>query len=798
MILKNIRLAFRNMLKNKGVSTINILGLALGMMAVLLIFQYTGFEKSYDKNLDNHDQIFRLVFYRYYQTGLDKSVGNNYFVGQLATEQIPEIENFCRLKKLTQFIQADDEIFKEERTVFADSSFFDIFSHQVVAGNKSEFLRSPDKAVITESTAHKYFGNDNPIGKTIYGVNPGKKPLLVQGVIKDVPGNSHLKFDIVISLSTVINSSYCYSCNNTNTYFLLRKGSDPVKIADEITSLAKANFASRKIDLGFPIEYRLQPVTDIHLHSSYRFEHELNGNIRYVNILSVIAFLILLSAGLNYFNLYSSITGKRFNSIGIRIINGASGKDIISEFTTEAVLIGFISLILSFVLLFLFFPLFKKFLNLDFTLTSVFLYKSWLFPSLLLMFLSLFVGWLLGIKILNAAPVSLIRKDIVVNSRSNSRRFFLIGQFIISIILIASTIGAIKQISYMQKDAFTMNIDQTLVVKRPVAREFNSSQAAFQQGLLKIPGVTEITFSTISPGEKNDWVKGGISIKGNDKLDIQIFQADVAPDFFRFFNVRLLAGRQFSDDENNWLGGQKHLILNREAALAMGEESFKNVIGKTLYDSDDKQDIGEVVGVIDGYFQNSLDQEVKPTIFNCDQVGYYIFLKLKTSNIPGVISKVTAEYKKYFGGQYFEYYFLDDFFNTQYKSHIQLFRCYLLFSILAIIITSLSLFGLVLMSSVSRTKEIGIRKVNGARVSELLAMLNKDYIIWVMVAFIIATPLAWLVIHVWLKNFAYKTAISWWIFALAGLLALGIALLTVSWQSWRAATRNPVEALRYE
>jgi len=798
MILKNIRLAFRNILKNKGVSSINILGLALGMMAVLLIFQYTGFEKSYDKFFEKQDRIYRLVFYRYYQTGLDKSVGNNYFVGQIASEQIPEIENFCRCKKVTQFIQADDEIYKEERTLFADSSFFDIFSHSVISGEKSGFLRGPDVAVITESTAHKYFGNDNPVGKTIYGVNPGKKPLVVQGVIKDVPRNSHLKFDIVISLSTVINSSYCYSCNNTNTYFLLRKGSDPVKIAGEITNLAKANFTSRKVDINFPIEFHLQPVTDIHLHSSYRFEHELNGNIRYVNILSVIAFLILLSAGLNYFNLYSSITGKRINSIGIRIINGASGRDIISEFTTEAILIGIISLILSFILLFLLFPLFKKFLNLDFTLASVILYKSWLFPSLLLILLSLFVGWLLGIKILNAAPASLIRKDMAVNSKRNNRRFLLIGQFMISIILIASTIGAIKQISYMQKDAFTMNINQTLVVKRPVSREFNSSQKAFQQSLLKVPGITEITFSTISPGEKNDWVKGGITIKGNNRLDIQIFQADVAPDFFQFFNVRLLAGRHFFSDENNWLGGPKHLILNKEAALALGEEGYKNVIGKTLYDSDNKEDIGEIVGVVDGYFQNSLDQEIKPTIFNCDQGGYYIFMKIQSKDIPEVISKVTAEYKKYFKDQYFEYYFLDDFFNAQYKSHIQLFRCYLLFSIMAIIITSLSLFGLVLMASVARTKEIGIRKVNGARVIELLAMLNKDYVRWVTVAFVIATPVAWYVMHIWLKNFAYKTTISWWIFGLSGILALGIALLTVSWQSLRAATRNPVEALQYE
>jgi putative ABC transport system permease protein len=797
-IMKNICLAFRNILKNKGVSTINILGLALGMMAVLLIFQYTGFEKSYDSFLEDHDQLYRLVFYRYYQTGLDKSVGNNYFVGQIAAEKIPEIENFCRLKKVTQFIQAGDEIYKEERTLFADSSFFDIFSHSVAAGNKSEFLRSPDMAVITESTAHKYFGNENPIGKTIYGVNPGRKPLVIQGVIKDVPGNSHLKFDIVISLSTVINQSYCYSCNNTNTYFKIRKGSDPVKIAGEITSLAKANLASRKIDLGFPIEYKLQPVTDIHLHSNYRFEHELNGNTKYVTILSVIAFLILISAGLNYFNLYSSISGKRINSIGIRIINGASGRNIISEFTTEALLTGFISLVLSFILLFLLFPLFRNFLNLDFSLASVFQVKAWLTPSLMLILLSLFIGWLLGIKIFNAAPVSFFRKDQAVTGKRSGRRLLLTGQFVISIILIATTIGAIKQIRYMQNDAFTMNINQILVIKRPVAREFNSTQAAFQESLLKLPGISELTFSTISPGEKNDWVKGGISIKGNNNLDFQIFQADVAPDFFRFFNVSLLAGRQFFDDENNWLGGQKHLILNKEAALAMGEEDYKNVIGKTLYDSDDKEDIGEVVGVVDGYFQNSLDQEVKPTIFNCDQVGYFIFLKLKSGNIPDIISKVKAEYRKYFRDQYFEYYFLDDFFNAQYKSHIQLFRCYLLFSIMAIIITSLSLFGLVLMSSVSRTKEIGIRKVNGARVTELLTMLNKDYVKWVTVAIIVATPLAWFVIHLWLKNFAYKTVISWWIFAMAGFIALGIALLTVSWQSWRAATRNPVEALRYE
>jgi putative ABC transport system permease protein len=798
MIQKNIRLAFRNILHNKGMNSINILGLSIGMVAVLLIFQYIRFEKSYDNYFDNSNRLQRLVFYRYYQTGLDKSVGNNYYVGQIAFEKIPAIENFCRCKRDNQYILVEDQIYKEDRTLFADSSYFDIFSHTVISGDRSKFLRSPDVVVVTESTAKKYFGNENPVGKIIYGVNPGKRPLTVQGVIKDVPGNSHLRFDIVIPLSAVTNKSYCYSCNNTNTYFLLRKDSDPVKIASEITALAKENFKERSVAIDFPLEYHLQPIKDIHLHSNSRFEYEANGNIKYVNILQAIALLILLSAALNYFNLYSSITGRRINGIGIRIINGASRYDVLAEFTTEAVLTGLFSIVLSFIFLVMLFPVFKNFLDLDFSLETLFNFKTWALPVVAMILLSLLAGWLLGTRILNVAPVSFIKKDAFIKNRKINRSILFAGQFTIAIILLGFTIGAMKQIRYMQKDAFTMSIDQTLVVKRPVAREFNQVQKSFQESLLKYPGVIEITFSTISPGEKNGWVKGGISIKGKEKLGYQLFQADVAPGFFQFFNVRLLAGRQFFSDENNWLGGPRHLILNKEAALAFGEDNFNNIIGKMLYDSDSKEDLGEVVGIIDGYFQNSLDQEIKPTIFNCDQGGYFIFIKIRNANIMDIVEKAKAEFHTYFKDQYFEYYFLDDFFNSQYKSHLQLYRCLVLFSLMAVIIGALSLFGLVLMTSAARTKEIGIRKLNGARVGEILYLLNKEFIVLGTVSFTIGVVTVWFILHEWLQGFAYRTDLSWWIFVLTGLIALGIIVLAVSWQSWRAATRNPVEALRYE
>jgi putative ABC transport system permease protein len=798
MIQKNIRLAFRNILKNKGVSSINIIGLAIGMMAVLLIFQYIRFEKGYDKFFDNASHIQRLVFYRHYQTGLDISVGNNYYTGQIAAEKIPEIENFCRVKKETRFFKTGDQIFKEERTLFADSSFFDIFSHKVVAGDKNTFLRQPDVLIITKSTALKYFGSINAVGKILFDGNSGNKPFIVQGIIEDVPENSHLKFDLVISLSSITNNSYCYSCNNTNTYFLIKEGSDRAKIEGEITQLAKENLSSRDLKLDYPIEFRLQPISDIHLHSAYRFEFETNGNARYLSVLLIIALLILLSAGFNYFNLYSSITGKRINGIGIRIINGASGRDIISEFVTEALITGMISLLLAFSLMFLFFPFLKELLSLNFSLTSILGIRTWLLPTAFLLSLSLVAGLFLGLKIYNVTPATLIRKELRISSRKQSRRLMLAGQFIIAIVLIGCTIGALMQISYMQRGAFTMNIDNTIFVKRPTTKEFNTAQKSFQEALLKHPGISEITYSTIIPGEKNTWVKGGISIKGKEKLGYQFFQSDVAPNFFSFFNVKLLVGRQFYADENNWVGGTKHLILNREAATAFGEDKIENIIGKTLYDSDTKEDLGEVVGIIDGYFQNSLDQEVKPTIFNCDQGGYFIFIRFKNSDVKSIVDKITTEFRYYFKDSYYEYFFLDNYFNSQYKGHIQLFRSFILFSLMAVIITCLSLFGLVLMTTVSRTKEIGIRKLNGAKVSEILLFLNRDLLILVSVSYAIAVPVIWYALHKWLQGFAFRTEISIWLFVITAIIGFGIAIMTVSWISWQAATRNPVESLRYE
>jgi putative ABC transport system permease protein len=799
MIKTSLRIAFRNILKNKWLNGINIIGLSIGMMAVLLIYQYIRFENSYDKHLDNADRLHRLVFYRYYQTGLDKSVGNNYYVGQLAFEKIPFIENFCRCRKETGFFQVGEKIFKEEKTFFADSSFFDLFSYNVKAGLKSEFLRGPNVAIITESLAKKYFGNDNPVGKTIYTINPGQRAITIQGVVKDMPENSHLKFDIIISLETLLGKNYCYTCNNTNTYFLLQKGANPAIVAKKITAIAEDYFKSRDIKINFPIEYRLQPVTDIHLFSDFRFEHAANGNNKYQSILVVIALFILISAALNYFNLYVSVTERRISGIGTRIVAGASKKHIISEFTVEAVITGLISLVLAFILLYLLFPLFKNYLNFNFSLDSLNPAQAWLLPCSVFLLLSFFTGILLGIKFFRTTPIAIVKKNLTNSSKKYAHKLLLTAQFVIAIFLTAGTITVMKQIQYMQKDAFSMHIDQTLVVKVPFTKNFNQTQLSFRESLKQNPDISDVTFSTITPGEKNQWVKGGIYITGKESAtDRQIFQSDVAPNFFNFFWVKLLAGRQFFSDESNWNDADRHVIINKEAALALSSGNLEDVIGKSLYDPDDKLNIGEIVGIVDGYFQNSLDQEVLPTIFNCDQLGSFIFIKISQANIKKTLEKIKADFQHHYKGQYWDYYFLDEYFNNQYKLHIQFNRNVILFSIMAIIIACLSLLGTSVMVSIFRTKEIGIRKVNGAKTYEILIMLNAGLLKWVIVAFIIACPIAWYTMKLWLQNFAYKMELSWTIYVVAGLLALFVAFITVSWQSYRAATRNPVESLKYE
>ncbi len=798
--MKYLKRTYRNLIKNKVVNGINILGLSLGFAAILLIGQHIRFEKSYDDFLDNYENLYRLVFYRHYSTGLDESVGNNYMAGQIAYENIPEIEDFMRCKKSTELIEVSNKTYKEERVFFADSSFFKMLSYPILDGNKCSFLKAPNTVIISQSLALKYFGDSNPIGQTIKLVGYGYKPLVVQGVAKDVPINTHLKFDLVISLSTITDKNYCYTCNNTNTYFQMTEGSDPEKVASEITDLAYHYFQKKGITLDIKIEYKLQKISDIHLHSNNRFELEANGNYTYLIILSIVALFIIASALLNYINIYESILHKKKVSFGIQKINGASRRSLFVSSLADIFIICFISLFLSFLILILGFPILKEKLQLGFSFNTFFAPEIILSIIAGIVFISVFIGLFVVFKILRNPALTLVQsKNKKGVGKQLGNKYVLVIQFGIAIVLISISILAVKQIDFMQKSVLSMGMEQVLVIKRPGARVYNLPQKQFEDKLKQMAGISGISYSTISPGQKNGWVKGGVTIRGIDRQSDQLYQSSIAPNFFDFFGVKLLAGRFFREGETNYrTDSKKHVILNKEAAQSLGSDDYSELIGKEVYDSENNSVLGEIVGIVDGYFQNSLEQQINPTIFNPDQYGYYIFIKIESNSSIEVIDKIKATYKKTFANNYADMFFLDDLFNQQYNQHIQFKSILTLFSLMAVLISMLSILGIAILDASSRTKEIGIRKVNGAKIFEILTMLNKDFVKWVVIAFVIATPIAWYAMHKWLENFAYKTDLSWWIFGLAGILALGIALLTVSWQSWRAATRNPVEALRYE
>lgn len=511
-----------------------------------------------------------------------------------------------------------------------------------------------------------------------------------------------------------------------------------------------------------------------------------------------LAIFILISAWLNYTNIYASILGYRINNVIVKKINGASQQNVTSQFLVDSIFSGLISLIFAILLFKISFPVLNNYLNLGFSLSSMDGLQTWIPAIGILIGLSVIFGLVLGIFVYHTTPNDFNKKGIK-GLGYHSQKIMLVSQFVIATFLIICTLFVVKQIRYMQHDAFSMDIDQTLVVRVPGSKEFNQSQVNFQASLKQIPGIAEITHSTVTPGEKNGWVKGGFHLLGKQTpTEIQMFQNDVAPNFFKFFGVKLLAGRQFFEQETNWTGGAKHVILNKEAAMALASGNIKEILGKTLYDPDDSMEVGEIVGIVDGFFQNSLDQEVRPVIFNCDQLGTFIYIKIRKANVKETVGQVQSGYQKHFKGQYWDYYFLDEYFNNQYKLHIQFNRCFVLFSIMAIIIACLSLLGMVVMVSNARTKEIGIRKVNGSTISQIILLLVSDFTKWVIAAFIIACPIAWYAMHKWIQNFAFKTELSWWVFAVAGIIVLMIALLTVSWQSYKAATRNPVEALRYE
>ncbi len=805
-MLKNyLKTSFRNFLRFKGNTVINIAGLAIGISVFFLIYQYVAFELSYDGFNKNADRIYRIRDDRIYSDKHDKSAGCPPALAPTLKKEFPEVIEAARLRGTdVTFIDREKNVTENvEKVFYTEPSFLKMFSFPLVEGSKGDVLNEPYNIIISESFAQKYFGHDDPVNKEITLINEyGNHNYRITGVFKDVPPNSHVKFDMLISYKTLITQNkqaeYYWGWNAFNTYVLLAPGTNPKKLEAKFPAMIE-----KYKDYGpsYKRVYILQPLKDIHLYSHLRFEPEVNGSAETVKFLSIIALFVLLLAWVNYINLSASRSLIRAKEVGIRKVLGSNRLSLIKQFLTESFILNMAALIIALMIDELVLPYFN---NLTGKPLSIELLKqNWIPLAGMFAACTFLSGIYPALVISSFSPLTVfkVKTGRISNGRIDLRKGLVIFQFAVSILLIASTVIVYQQLSFMQNKDLGINIDRILVLKAPLGKESSfSSSTNFKNALSAVPGIKIVCASASIPGKGYSNASSGVRKFGSRPEDgSQGLFIDADENYFKLYKVPLVAGRYFTEESRFNL----EIILNEKAVKFYGFKNPEDAINKKLvFDGFDGQSI-KIVGVTKDYHQESLKNPVLPVIFNpinardLNLVKYFS-VKINGKNIKQIIAKVKNKWDEIYPDQPFEYNFLDDVFNSQYKSDRQFGEVFGLFSFLAIVISCLGLFGLASFTNLQRTKEIGIRKVVGASMYNILFMLIKDFTKWVLVANLIAWPVAYFLMNKWLEDFAYKINISLWVFVFSGGVALLIALITVSFQAIKSAAANPVESLRYE
>jgi putative ABC transport system permease protein len=800
-MLKNyLSLTLRNFKSNRGYFIINLLGLTIGITSFILIVFWIRAETSYDKFHKNADNIYRVDYLLYEEGILEQhSASGSTGIGKEIKNAFPEVEDYTRFYRTESIVKYEDKTFKERNILFAQSSFFDLFSFPLVAGEADSSILAVNHAVITEETARKYFGNEDPIGKMIT-LDDGND-FEITGIARDVPGNSHFKFDILVSYENLIrNSQYwdnSWVTERVYSYILLIPGADAKALEAKLPQIPEKFIGKFMKEAFFLLEFKLVKLTDIHLYSSVSNELEVNGSYRSVFSLGIVAMLVLLIAFINYINLATSRSIERAHEVGIRKVTGASKNDLVFQFLTEAAFLNLIALIISLAGVLILLPFFKQIMQSPLQ-TDLLL--------VLILFIILLVSGSLLTGLLPAVYISRFAPGLILKGKNTAgtgwigrlKNYLVVFQFTVSVVLIIGTITIFRQINYMRNHDLGFDIKGLIVMDGPRIIKADSFESymngleSFKNEIRSLSGVRDITGSSSIPGTE---IKAsrvfGIPVEGrNTEKKIEMYYVDNR--FFDTYGITLLSGDNFGAtirEESN------KIILNESALAYFGFKDPANTVGKILRGGNQ-----EVVikAIVNDFNQQSLKEEPRPIAFLNQPVNTYYTIKSVTTDSEKLISELEKIWTDHYPGNPFNYFFLEDFYNEQYRAEQRFSGLFLASSVLAIIIACLGLLGLSAYSITKRTKEIGIRKVNGAMTTQVMVLLNQDFLKWILIAFVIAIPVAWYVMNKWLENFAYKISISWWIFALSGILALGIALLTVSWKSWKAATRNPVEALRYE
>ena len=805
-----LKVALRYLWKNKAFSIINIAGLSVGLAVCLLIVLYVKDELSYDKYNAQAENIYRI--------DADLSFNGTQFTSAVSPapmaptlkKDYPQIIQYTRLRNFGDIlIKKGNQNIQNHNAVFADSTFFQVFSVPIISGNPLTALNEPNSIVIDESTAKKYFNTVDVLGKSLYVDN--STSCKITGVIKDFPAQSHFHFSFIRPIhDTWHGDQDDWLSNNYSTFVLVRPGVTQASLQKAVDGVVN-NYLMKQLDQQLHLSakdlknstnhfiYPVMPLTDIHLNSNKSYEFEVNGNITYVYIFSVIALFILLIACVNFMNLSTARSSNRAKEVGIRKVAGSTRSALITQFLTESVLTSFLSLLLAIGLAALLLPLFNQLAGKQMAVWTLF--STWLMPVLLA--LIVVVGCVAGsypaFYLSSFQPVQVLKGSIAKGFKSSwLRSGLVVFQFFISIALIIGTIVIYNQLTFIRSRGIGYNRDQVLVINNAYALDKNIK--SFRQDMLKISGVQNASVTGSLPTETAYNQNGWFASPTLDAKTVTIMtDFYVDQNYIPTLGMQMSAGRNFSKD---FISDSTAVIVNETSAKLLG---FKNPLNEKLYRPSNYGSNGtlnskefHIVGVVKDFNFNSMHDKVGPMIMELNENWGKIAMRINTKNIPALISAVESKWNSMGPGQPVTYSFLDADFNKIYNADQRTGTLFITFAVFAIFIACLGLFGLVTYAAEQRIKEIGVRKVLGASVGEIVAMISKDFIKLVLIAFVLAFPVAWWMMNKWLQGFAYRINISWWVFVLAGLLTIAIALITVSFQAIKAAMANPVKSLRTE
>ena len=793
MFKNYFKIAFRNLWRHKIFSLINIMGLAVGMAACFLIFLYVSFELSYDSFHNKADRIYRIVADIKTPTEVLNADRPAWAVAPNAKDEFPEIESFVRVADDQVLIKKANQSFLEENAAWVDSSFFHVFDFKLLKGNPQTALKNQFSIVLSELAAKKYFGNEDPMGQTLL-VSDDAYPAKITGVMKDMPENSQIKVDMLLSMTTRTQKLDSAADKRWGSYWpraflLLKPGTNASALQSKLPAfLEKRNGTEMKQSRMYPTLF-LEPIKDVYLYSTRSGQKK--GNITNVYVFSIVAIFILVIACINFINLTTARSAERAKEVGIRKVVGAAKAQLTKQFIGESVILCIIAFILAVLLSWLVLPLFNQ-LSGKIISHSIFENSRYLF---ILFLAAIGIGLLAGIYpalvLSSFKPVIVLKGKFARGTRGILlRKGLVVSQFTISIGLIIATIIVYNQMHYMRNKDLGFSKDQIMVMDT----NGDKGRNAFKQALTGMPAINSVAMSSSVPGGQNP---GAYSEIENLKGDLQVANLDlyfVDFDYINQFKIKMAAGRSFSRDFGT--DTTQAMILNEAAIKMFGYSSPQQAIGKRFKQWGRE---GKIIGVMKDFHFRSLQQPIKPLSMRIEPDGNsLVSVNVSPKNLPATIASIERTWKQLIPNRPFNYYFLDEFFDRQYRSEERFGKLFLDFAVLAIFISCLGLLGLASYSTIQRTKEIGIRKVLGASTSNIVNLLSIDFLKLVAISSLIAFPIAWFAMNKWLQDFAYRTGISWWIFLLAGIVATLIALFTISFQAIKAAVTNPVKSLRTE